>query len=622
MNEKGQRASERRRERSGDELLEEPAGEATAIHTVGGQWLGDDDALPGALATEQEGGLSSAFDEVQITGELESGGIVAASRSIETKKPLEETAFSKRPRVPDPDGARLMVIAGPDKGRGQDLIFAEMIIGRSDRADMVLRDGSVSREHFALRWSQDNFHLVDLGSEAGTRVNGEEVARFTLNFGDEIELGETILRFMPGDLAPAERPPVAPEGTIKVQRPDGTAIVRATRGAVGPRKRTVPFWLAISALGLGILVLTAYVVEAYRKGEIKIGQDPGMIALLEQARAALDAKDYEQAKMIAETVLQSRPKDKDALEIVRRADLALGLGQTLEDIRQALSQGQLDKAEALLKALPVDSDEAQIATKLCSDAKEEQRSAQLDAARRLIDQGAYAAAELLLEQHDQRWPGDDEADSLRYDIAARREAATDQAHQAKQALIHASLRPASAAFAKGQLDLARERLAKLRGGPNAAAAQTMRAQIDRFAALFAQGQRFHQNKQPREGLRVLDEAAQIAGKIAPRGSAFSQKLNGWRCDLQYQLGVRALAAGQQCQAFSFFAQAWRSNRKDQKSKAQLERLSQKAEQVLNQAKALRHSNPAQAKNMVRTVQCLAQPRTALHTRLKKFVTQP
>lgn len=571
MTKKGQRAADRRRERIGAEPIEEDAGEATALHPLNEEWIGTDEDFGPQASAESDLSPSSAFDEPQITGEI-AGDIVAASQRIEGKKELEETGFSQRPRVPDPYGARLSVIAGPDKGRGQDLIFAEMIIGRSDRADMVLRDDSVSREHFALRWNQHNFELVDLGSEAGTRVNGGEVSRYTLNFGDEIELGDTILRFLPGDLRPSDRPGQAVEGTLKVARPEGTAVVRRAAGPSKSGYKKIILVLALIAAFALVLGLGHYAYQAYRRGVIQVGRDPGIVALLQQAQEALDAQDYALAKRIAATVLETHPKDEKALQILTKSTQAIDIINVLKELTAAVDRGQLEQAQQLQKKLPVGSAAFKQAGRLIAALIEELRNTDLDAARRLIDQGAFTAAEALLEKHDQRWPQDDEADALRFDISARRDAAQQHRQHVKDAKINASLRPASLAYSQGKLGRTRALLAKLYKGPSVAAAKKMRSAVDRFEQLFAQGQKAHRSKQAKKGLLALNQAHAIDRRYAPRGSIYSQRLARWRGDLYYQLGVRLLTDGRGCEALSYFKQAQRANPADGKSKKQWQKL--------------------------------------------------
>jgi pSer/pThr/pTyr-binding forkhead associated (FHA) protein len=89
----------------------------------------------------------------------------------------------------------LKVVAGPYKGR----IFSftqhdSFLIGRSREAHLYLPDDRYfSRNHCLLEINPPRSFLRDLNSTNGTFVNGRRVAQATLNDGDRIQCGETIL---------------------------------------------------------------------------------------------------------------------------------------------------------------------------------------------------------------------------------------------------------------------------------------------------------------------------------------------------------------------------------------------------------------------------------------------
>jgi eukaryotic-like serine/threonine-protein kinase len=89
----------------------------------------------------------------------------------------------------------LKVTAGPYKGR----IFSftqhdSFLIGRSRDAHLYLPDDRYfSRNHCLLEINPPRSFLRDLNSTNGTFVNGRRVAQATLNDGDRIQCGETIL---------------------------------------------------------------------------------------------------------------------------------------------------------------------------------------------------------------------------------------------------------------------------------------------------------------------------------------------------------------------------------------------------------------------------------------------
>ena len=89
-----------------------------------------------------------------------------------------------------------VVILGEDVGERQRITGSTFVVGRSSRADLVLRDPRVSSRHFRIEDRGDGFALIDLGSTNGTHVNGVRVAgERVLAPSDRIELGDTVIRF-------------------------------------------------------------------------------------------------------------------------------------------------------------------------------------------------------------------------------------------------------------------------------------------------------------------------------------------------------------------------------------------------------------------------------------------
>ncbi len=68
-------------------------------------------------------------------------------------------------------------------------------MGRSPESTVVLADPNVSRHHAEVRPAVDGFVVVDLGSTNGTRVNGVQVGEHHLRDGDEVRVGNTVIRF-------------------------------------------------------------------------------------------------------------------------------------------------------------------------------------------------------------------------------------------------------------------------------------------------------------------------------------------------------------------------------------------------------------------------------------------
>jgi serine/threonine protein kinase len=83
-----------------------------------------------------------------------------------------------------------------------------VVVGRAADSDLRLRDRTVSRKHAVLCETGGQWWLHDLGSRAGTWVNGERVSTAVLNNGDEVVFGGERCRVRLGSPASASGPRV------------------------------------------------------------------------------------------------------------------------------------------------------------------------------------------------------------------------------------------------------------------------------------------------------------------------------------------------------------------------------------------------------------------------------
>ena len=67
------------------------------------------------------------------------------------------------------------------------------VVGRSEIADVTVRDPSLSREHARLRWSGERLDVEDLDSTNGTIVDGKRVQSASVLPGEEFALGDVIV---------------------------------------------------------------------------------------------------------------------------------------------------------------------------------------------------------------------------------------------------------------------------------------------------------------------------------------------------------------------------------------------------------------------------------------------
>lgn len=95
------------------------------------------------------------------------------------------------------DRATLTTLRGPGAGTTYRLERQSTVIGRGAKADIVLDEPSVSREHARfIRDDDGGYFIEDLGSTNGTFVGGHPVQRARLRSGDRLQIGgEHSFRF-------------------------------------------------------------------------------------------------------------------------------------------------------------------------------------------------------------------------------------------------------------------------------------------------------------------------------------------------------------------------------------------------------------------------------------------
>jgi polysaccharide biosynthesis transport protein len=102
--------------------------------------------------------------------------------------------------------AKLVIIAGPNKGAIVWLDRDEIVIGREASCELSLVDEAVSRKQCAVKADKGSFLITDFNSRNGSFVNGVLVREKVLQHGDKIRIGATELVFLENDEPPTPSP--------------------------------------------------------------------------------------------------------------------------------------------------------------------------------------------------------------------------------------------------------------------------------------------------------------------------------------------------------------------------------------------------------------------------------
>ncbi|NEG69090.1 FHA domain-containing protein [Bifidobacterium choloepi] len=109
-------------------------------------------------------------------------------------RPLTQEDLETISRLSD-NTALLISTRGAVSGSRYLLDEDEVTVGRDPRADILLDDSTVSRQHAVFRRFSGTYAVIDAGSLNGTYVNRQRVDNAVLKDGDEIMIGKFRLVF-------------------------------------------------------------------------------------------------------------------------------------------------------------------------------------------------------------------------------------------------------------------------------------------------------------------------------------------------------------------------------------------------------------------------------------------
>lgn len=94
----------------------------------------------------------------------------------------------------------LTIISGDKVGKHFVLTHRTLSIGREPSRDIQLCDPKVSRKHALLRCNGETYMITPCKALNGVAINGELIeGEYALKPGDEIAMGDTVLRFAPAE---------------------------------------------------------------------------------------------------------------------------------------------------------------------------------------------------------------------------------------------------------------------------------------------------------------------------------------------------------------------------------------------------------------------------------------
>ncbi|MCU1280281.1 MAG: hypothetical protein JWM53_3827 [bacterium] len=270
--------------------------------------------------------------------------------------------------------ARLVVVSSNFAGQEFVLDKAAVVIGRTDENDVVINHRSISRHHAKIVREGGHYHIVDLQSANGVRVNGEEYGKVELRKGDHVDLGHVRLRF------------VAPGEDFIFDR---DAQVVDVSGAKKSRAGLVAvLMLVVVALAGGAFVLVKLTQKPSGngggEGVVKPSSDTeGAVArLLLEADKAMKSEDWEGAMAKCEEALKLDPAQELARDKRQRAEAERKNRQAYNSFVKAAAGNDYDSAVASYGEVAEDSVYRQKGSEKYAQVKKAYLRQHLDAAKK------------------------------------------------------------------------------------------------------------------------------------------------------------------------------------------------------------------------------------------------
>jgi len=90
----------------------------------------------------------------------------------------------------------LVAVTGPNAGKSFTLVEGTNMIGRNPESRVNISDRTVSRQHAMIKCADGRLTLFDMGSTAGTKLDGVKLGGIGVKSGDVISVGRTEMTFM------------------------------------------------------------------------------------------------------------------------------------------------------------------------------------------------------------------------------------------------------------------------------------------------------------------------------------------------------------------------------------------------------------------------------------------
>jgi pSer/pThr/pTyr-binding forkhead associated (FHA) protein len=282
----------------------------------------------------------------------------------------------------------------------------ELLVGRDERADIVVANPKVSRQHLKIFFRNGNISIEDLGSQNGTFLDGNPIpARQAqpLDYGKRIRLGTSEIYLEVSEPAPAAQKEVTMElGPLNEEASHQELPEQAT-AAPQPVPTSEPQHLVEA-------VESEYLAEMEKQRETIAHE----VSKLNQLRLDLDDTLKANRKEIADQEVRlehlREKADGWSARVKATEQRAYSEELKLEEIQKNIDQVRAKRQELQSQC---DSLKATVDEALAKVDRENQRFIELQASQKASEERQRQAEELALKAQKQREGFEEEASSLK-----------------------------------------------------------------------------------------------------------------------------------------------------------------------------------------------------------------
>jgi tetratricopeptide (TPR) repeat protein len=553
-------------------------------------------------------------------------------------------------------GPRLLIIGGNNRGVEFKLKLGDNSMGRGTDNDIVLGDIAISRKHALICFEGNRFVLRDLGSGNGTLVNGKQADSQELQDGDQVELGNTLMRFLnpvvpvplaqmqtlisPRALAASESLPTEniPRNIAAAAAASAKQAKRRGLGALDPRVKRYALFAGIGLVALVSLIFVFKALFTSKKGAAPqsvahgtIKTDEVVIQELRDGIKEYNAHNWELARSHFLKVLALSPQQADIRRYVDNADSEIKARDTLELARKHLGAKNYLKANHAINAVSSGSVYQSEARTLKQKIEEEELKQLLKAAKALQASGDLIGALEKVRRAQKLAPTDATVKDIYAELTSTSKLATQEHKPKQQEPKHAKTPPrrhptkvdrppkvektkppsvpegdtikVAGGKAKEAITLYKERqwgaaykaatdFLSTQKGKKQKAAKSL---ADAIRLVGQNWTRAEQTSSPEQSMKYLEEALKNDLKIekGPHQKALKEKV----LKIARAQASTALQRGKNAEAYSAVKLAEKYGRSDPSLQKVLSTLEKRAQEMLDRANAMRSNNVAGARRL-------------------------